>query len=115
MHAHVAANTLLLSPLILPCVYIQSSQEGLKPPVLIFVQSKARAKELFHELVYDGINVDVIHADRTKQQRDDVVRQFRSGRVWVLIATDLMARGVVRMFPSVNYMCLMPAVTLGAS
>ena len=28
----------------------------------------SRLAELFHELVYDGINVDVIHADRTKLQ-----------------------------------------------
>ena len=69
-------------------------QEGIKPPILVFVQSKGRAKELFHELVYDGINVDVIHADRSKEQRDEVVRQFRSGKVWVLICTDLMARGL---------------------
>jgi len=69
-------------------------QEGIKPPILIFVQSKSRAIELFNELVYDGINVDVIHAERTQQQRDNVVKQFRAGRVWVLIATDLMARGL---------------------
>ncbi|KAI8823026.1 P-loop containing nucleoside triphosphate hydrolase protein [Fimicolochytrium jonesii] len=67
---------------------------GLKPPVLIFVQSIDRAKELFHELVYDGINVDIIHSDRTKLQRDTVVNNFRMGKTWVLIATELMARGV---------------------
>ncbi|KAF9586763.1 RNA-dependent ATPase rok1 [Lunasporangiospora selenospora] len=67
---------------------------GLKPPVLIFVQSIERAKELFHELIYDGINVDVIHSERTKAQRDKIVEGFRQGKVWVLIATELMARGV---------------------
>lgn len=36
--------------------------------MLVFVQSIERARELFHELVYEGINVDVIHADRTQQQ-----------------------------------------------
>ena len=46
----------------------QMLQKGVKPPVLIFVQSIERAKELFHELVYDGINVDVIHSDRTQAQ-----------------------------------------------
>lgn len=34
----------------------------------MFVQSIERAKELFHELIYEGINVDVIHADKTQQQ-----------------------------------------------
>ncbi|CAG8593082.1 19455_t:CDS:10, partial [Racocetra persica] len=67
---------------------------GLKPPVLIFVQSIDRAKELFHELIYDGINVDVIHAERTKAQRDSIVLNFRQGKIWVLIATELMARGI---------------------
>lgn len=42
--------------------------QGFAPPVLVFVQSIERAKELFHELVYEGINVDVIHADKTQQQ-----------------------------------------------
>ena len=46
----------------------QLIDQGIKPPVIIFVQSKERAMELFHELVYDGINVDVITADRTKAQ-----------------------------------------------
>lgn len=40
----------------------------MSPPVLIFLQSKERARELFYELLYDGINVDVIHADRTQLQ-----------------------------------------------
>eukprot|EP01147_Barroeca_monosierra_P007911 gene7911-10004_t len=69
-------------------------KEGIQPPVLIFVQSKERAKHLFHELVYDNINVDVIHAERTNQQRDQIVRAFREGAIWILICTDLMSRGI---------------------
>jgi ATP-dependent RNA helicase DDX52/ROK1 len=72
----------------------QLIQQGITPPVLIFMQSKDRAKELFLELVYDGIHVDVIHAERTAQQREEVIKQFRLGKIWVLICTDLMARGV---------------------
>ncbi|KAI9590402.1 DExD-box helicase 52 [Glossina fuscipes fuscipes] len=69
-------------------------RSGLKPPVLIFVQSKERAKQLFEELLYDGINVDIIHADRTQQQRDNCVRAFREGHIWILICTELMSRGI---------------------
>jgi ATP-dependent RNA helicase DDX52/ROK1 len=72
----------------------QLIQEGLRPPVLVFVQSKERAKALLKELIYDGINVDSIHSDRTPQQREKVIEGFRRGDVWVLICTDLMARGV---------------------
>ncbi|XP_072397068.1 probable ATP-dependent RNA helicase DDX52 [Diabrotica undecimpunctata] len=69
-------------------------RKGLSPPVLVFVQSKERAQHLFNELIYDGINVDAIHSDRTQLQRDNTVRSFREGRIWVLICTELMARGV---------------------
>ncbi|XP_072164075.1 probable ATP-dependent RNA helicase DDX52 [Diadema setosum] len=68
--------------------------KGFTPPVLVFVQSKERAKELFQELIYDGYNVDVIHADKTQTQRDNIVKGFRSGKIWVLIATELMGRGI---------------------
>ncbi|XP_066918301.1 probable ATP-dependent RNA helicase DDX52 [Clytia hemisphaerica] len=67
---------------------------GFQPPVLVFVQSKDRAKELFNELIYDGLNVDVIHADRTQLQRENVVKSFRAGKIWILIATELMGRGI---------------------
>ncbi|KFZ54321.1 putative ATP-dependent RNA helicase DDX52, partial [Podiceps cristatus] len=69
-------------------------KKGFAPPVLVFVQSIERAKELFHELIYEGINVDVIHADKTQQQRDNVVRSFRAGKIWVLICSALLARGI---------------------
>nr|CAG4651847.1 EOG090X06T3 [Triops cancriformis] len=68
--------------------------QGLEPPVLVFVQSKERAKELFNELIYDGINVDVIHAERPQIERENVVRSFRLGKIWVLICTELMGRGI---------------------
>ncbi|ESP01618.1 hypothetical protein LOTGIDRAFT_172563 [Lottia gigantea] len=69
-------------------------KKGIQPPVLIFVQSKDRAKDLFSELIYDGISVDVIHAERTQLQRDNVVSSFRAGKIWVLICTELMGRGI---------------------
>ncbi|XP_056449512.1 probable ATP-dependent RNA helicase DDX52 isoform X1 [Gadus chalcogrammus] len=69
-------------------------KKGFMPPMLVFVQSIDRARELFHELVYEGINVDVIHADRTQQQRDNVMKSFRSGDIWVLICTAILARGI---------------------
>lgn len=69
-------------------------KKGFNPPVLVFVQSIERSKELFHELIYEGINVDVIHADRTQEQRDNTVHSFRAGKIWVLICTALLARGI---------------------
>ncbi|URD84578.1 DEAD-box ATP-dependent RNA helicase, partial [Musa troglodytarum] len=46
----------------------QSFSESLNPPALVFVQSKERAKELYKELAFDDIKVDVIHADLSQQQ-----------------------------------------------
>ena len=68
--------------------------EGITPPVLIFMQSKDRAQALFGELLYDGIRVDVIHAGRSPSAREASVAKFRKGDTWVLICTDLVARGV---------------------
>lgn len=62
--------------------------------MLIFVQSILRAKELATELLFDGINADCIHADRTIEERDEVVRGFAEGRIWCLISTDVLGRGV---------------------
>ncbi|PRT54559.1 ATP-dependent RNA helicase ROK1 [Wickerhamiella sorbophila] len=64
------------------------------PPILVFVQSIARAKALFHELLYDKVNVDVIHSELTQNQRDRVVNNFKQGDIWVLICTDVLARGI---------------------
>lgn len=73
----------------------QLSQRGqLHPPVIVFLESQERAQALFGELLYDGIRVDVIHAGRSKAAREQAVAKFRKGETWVLICTDLVARGV---------------------
>lgn len=72
----------------------QMLQSGLPLPALVFVQSKERAQQLYQELVYESVAVDVIHADRTQHQRMEAIRKFRAGKVWFLICTDLMARGI---------------------
>ncbi|ESW34721.1 hypothetical protein PHAVU_001G175300 [Phaseolus vulgaris] len=67
---------------------------NLNPPVLVFLQSKERAKELYGELAFDNIRVDVIHSDLSQQERENAVDNFRAGKTWVLIATDVVARGM---------------------
>lgn len=68
--------------------------KGLSPPVIIFLQSKERAQALFLELMYDNVNVDVIHAGKSQAARDAAVAKFRKGETWILICTDLCARGL---------------------
>lgn len=68
--------------------------KGISPPVIIFMQSKERAQALFMELMYDNVHVDVIHAGKTQAARDSAVARFRKGETWILICTDLCARGL---------------------
>ncbi|KAM5559866.1 DEAD-box ATP-dependent RNA helicase 57 [Rosa sericea] len=72
----------------------QSFTESLNPPVLIFVQSKERAKELYGELLCENIRVGAIHSDMSQAERENAVDDFRAGKTWVLIATDVIARGM---------------------
>jgi ATP-dependent RNA helicase DDX52/ROK1 len=72
----------------------QIIREGIKPPVIIFTQSKDRAKVLAKELAGDGLHIGLIHAEMSDSKRQEQVDRFRMGETWVLIATDLMARGM---------------------
>ncbi|GFR18596.1 probable ATP-dependent RNA helicase DDX52 [Trichonephila clavata] len=76
------------------CALRNSFQEGFMPPCLIFVQSKERAKELYSEMVYTYQRVGVIHADLPQEERDKVVKNFTDGKIWTLICTELMGRGI---------------------
>ena len=44
--------------------------------------------------LYDNVHVDVIHAGRSRAAREKAVAKFRKGETWILICTDLVARGV---------------------
>lgn len=87
----------------------QMIQAGLTPPVMIFVQSIERAKELFGELVYDGINVDVIHSERTQVCNGDespLVYHFVSGR-WFSVRLRPLVKTAVNA-SGCNSTCAMP-------
>lgn len=69
--------------------------QSYNPPVLVFTSSQPRATSLAEELVLNGIpNVDCLHAGMTKKERDGTVSRMRSGETWVLISTEVMARGM---------------------
>lgn len=69
-------------------------EKGVKVPVLIFVQSKQRARQLFHVLKEEGYNVNAITSDLPIKMRHNLITSFRKGDIWFLICTDLMARGI---------------------
>ena len=45
-------------------------------------------------MIKEKVHTDVIHSDRSQLQRDNTVRAFRAGQIWVLICTELMGRGI---------------------
>ncbi|PWY95351.1 P-loop containing nucleoside triphosphate hydrolase protein [Aspergillus sclerotioniger CBS 115572] len=73
----------------------------LRPPFLIFTQTIPRAVALHSELRYDippeaggSSRIAVLHADLSDGQRSEIMKQFRKGEIWILVTTDLLARGV---------------------
>jgi ATP-dependent RNA helicase DDX52/ROK1 len=63
-------------------------------PLQVFVSTKERAKLLHRELMYDGLRADSISAEQSQAARAAAVDNFRLGRTWVLIATDVIGRGM---------------------
>ncbi|KAG1716798.1 hypothetical protein ID866_396 [Astraeus odoratus] len=65
------------------------------PPLLIFTSTQPRATSLAEELTLNGIhNVDCLHAGMTKKERDDTVSRMRRGESWIMVTTEVMARGM---------------------
>jgi ATP-dependent RNA helicase DeaD len=61
---------------------------------LVFVRTKIRCDQLFRRLRDRGLNVRALHGDMTQGQRDGVMLAFKGGRVPILVATDVAARGL---------------------
>ncbi|MCW1914953.1 DEAD/DEAH box helicase [Luteolibacter sp. GHJ8] len=61
---------------------------------LIFCRTKAGAITLGKLLAKEGIPVDVLQGDLTQPERDKVMRSFKKGRFRILVATDVVARGI---------------------
>jgi ATP-dependent RNA helicase RhlE len=62
--------------------------------VIVFASSKLKVKDLARALRRDKYEVGEIHSDLEQAKRDDVMLGFRSGRIPILIATDIVARGI---------------------
>lgn len=62
--------------------------------VLVFASTKESAEHLLQELSLDGISAGVFHGDKTQGARNRVLEDFKSGKLRVLVATDVAARGL---------------------
>lgn len=61
---------------------------------LLFTRTRKDATKLAEQLTHDGFNADAIHGDLNQAQRDRVMAGFRAGRIKLLVATDVAARGI---------------------
>lgn len=82
---------------------VSGSEEGpsLRPPFIVFTQTIERATALHDELKYDipieaggSARIAVLHSSLSDSVRSNIMRRFRLGEIWVLITTDVLARGV---------------------
>lgn len=62
--------------------------------VLVFCRTKMRVDGVCQTLKKAGVKVDVMHADRPQKAREKALERFRDAKVQVLVATDVMSRGI---------------------
>ena len=69
-------------------------QDEVPERVIIFASSKIKVKEVTRALKQMKLNVGEMHSDLEQVQRDEVMHAFKAGRINVLVATDIVARGI---------------------
>ncbi len=75
---------------------------GQMKQVLVFVSSIRTADNLVVKLNKNGIQAAAIHGDKSQGARTDALAQFKAGKLTVLVATDLIARGIdIQLLPHV--------------
>ena len=70
------------------------SDGTMTPPVMIFTETIERANKVHSLFKSLNISSEVMHAERTQEERERMIEGFKNGQIWVLITTDLLARGL---------------------
>ena len=74
---------------------IQSLFQSQEPErVIIFASSKLKVKEVTKALKRMKLNVGEMHSDLEQSQREEIMHEFRNRRIDILVATDIVARGI---------------------
>jgi ATP-dependent RNA helicase RhlE len=73
--------------------------------VIVFSNTKIGAGRLARQLQKDGLNAEAIHGDKSQQERLKTLDDFKQGKVDILVATDVAARGldIVELPAVINY------------
>lgn len=62
--------------------------------VIIFASSKIKVKEVAKSLKIMKLNIGEMHSDLDQSQREHIMREFKAGRINILVATDIVSRGI---------------------
>ena len=62
--------------------------------VITFASSKQKVKELARSMKQKGFKVEAMHSDLDQKERDNVMHEFKNRRISILIATDIVSRGI---------------------
>lgn len=62
--------------------------------VIVFASSKIKVKELTQNFKQKGYNVGAMHSDLEQSERDNIMYEFKNRRISILIATDIVSRGI---------------------
>lgn len=62
--------------------------------VLIFASTKQKVKDLHRDLYRIGLNAKAIHSELEQKEREEVLRSFRNKQTQILVATDILSRGI---------------------
>ena len=77
------------------CLFSREYSETTPPQrVIIFSSSKLKVKNLARELRKSRYRIAEMHSDLDQTQRDNVMLDFKSGKTHVIVATDILARGI---------------------
>uniref|UniRef100_A0A453S9X8 RNA helicase n=1 Tax=Aegilops tauschii subsp. strangulata TaxID=200361 RepID=A0A453S9X8_AEGTS len=74
--------------------FTSSDGKPQQPLTLVFVETKREADSLRYWLYNKGFPATAIHGDRTQEERESALRSFKSGLTPVMVATDVVARGL---------------------
>lgn len=77
-----------------PALFMALFRRGDITQALVFTRTKHRANRLAEQLLANGIRAEKIHGNRSQGQRTAALAAFKSGRCPVLVATDIVARGI---------------------
>ncbi len=61
---------------------------------IVFSRTKRNVKDIARKLKRSSLKIEEMHSDLTQDDREEVMRQFRNKRINILVATDILARGI---------------------